>query len=131
MNRRLTKIVTFSILVVLFFSLPGSVSAQVMDSSGFDDPLFQYLAEGDYLYFIFACYYQSMGNMFVGLIVFFFGAVVYLRLKSLMLVGLLYILLGGPFLALFFEFSALPVLLTILGIAGVFIDFVLVWRSRH
>lgn len=100
------------------------------DSIGFTDPLFQYLLEGDYLYFVIACYTTVMGQAFWGIIVFFLSAVVYLRTKSLFIVGLIYMLLGPTFIMLFWEFSFLAVLFTIIGIASVLAQFLLVWRNR-
>ena len=103
---------------------------QLSDSTGFTNPLFQYILTGDYLYFVVACYTSVLGSAFFGLVVFFFSAVIYLRTKNLFLVGLMYLLLGPTYLVLFWDLSFIAVLFTVVGVASVFVELILVWRSR-
>jgi hypothetical protein len=100
------------------------------NTTGFTNPLFQYILEGDYLYFVVACYTTVMGQAFFGLVAFFVSAVVYLKTKSLYLVGFLYILFGPTYLALVREFSFLAALFTVVGVVSVLAEFVTAWRNR-
>lgn len=99
-------------------------------STGFTNPLFQYIIDGDYLYFVVACYTTVLGQAFFGILAFFVSAVVYIKTKSLYLVGFLYLLVGPTYLALLWEFSWLAVIFTVIGIASVFVEFITAWRNR-
>jgi len=109
-----------------FLSAGGNSS-----SSGFTDPLFVYLLEGDFLGFIFACYTQTIGSTIYAIGIFFISSVVYLRSKSLFIVSLIWIFVGSLFIGLFREFSFLAGMFTLLGIGGVLVEFVFVWRHKQ
>jgi len=100
-------------------------------SSGFTDPLFVYFLEGDFLGFIFACYTQTIGSTIYAIGIFFISAVVYLRSKSLFIVSLIWIFVGSLFIGLFREFSFLAGMFSLLGIGGVLVEFVFVWRHKQ
>lgn len=116
-------------LLALFVALfLGSVPPVFASGSGLESPLFQYLLEGNLLYFVIACYTTVMGNVFFGVIIFFASALVYIKTKSLFLVGIFYTLLGAPFIGLFWEMSFFPVIMTVIGLSNVFIEMALAWR---
>ena len=93
--------------------------------------MFQYILEGDLLGFILACYTTTIGSVFYALCIFFVSAVVYIRQKSLFIVSLIWLFVGGAYITLFFEFSPVAVWFTILGVAGIFVEFILAWRRGH
>lgn len=119
-NAATTGIQTFNIQYV-----PGGAA-----SPGFTNPLFAYILQGDYLYFVIACYTSVLGSSFFGIIAFFISAIIYLRTKSLFLVGLMYMLIGPTYIVLFWELSFIAVIFTIIGLASIFVELLLVWRNR-
>lgn len=100
-------------------------------STGFTDPLFQYILNADLIGFVFACYTSTIGSTFYAVLMFFVSAVIYIRQKSLFIVSLLWLFLGGSYITLFWEFSSVAVLFTVLGVAGIVTEFILVWRRGH
>jgi len=99
--------------------------------TGFTSPLFQYLLEGDFIGFILACYTTTIGSVFYAISIFFVSAVIYIRQRSLFIVSIIWLFVGGAFIGLFWEFSAVAVWFTLLGIAGLFAEFITVWRRGH
>jgi hypothetical protein len=126
-----TKVVTVTgateDAVISFATATGAASIV----TGFTDPLFQYVLNGDLIGFVLATYTSTIGNVFYAVAVFFVTSVIYLRQKSLFLVSLLWLFVGGSFILLFWEFSSVAVLFTILGVAGIVVEFILVWRRGH
>jgi hypothetical protein len=102
-----------------------------MYNTGFTDPLMQYVLNGDLIGFVLATYTSTIGNVFYAVAVFFVTSVIYLRQQSLFLVSLLWLFIGGSYIALFWEFSSVAVLFTVLGVAGLFVEFIMVWRRGH
>jgi len=100
-------------------------------SYGFTSPLFPYLLEGDFIGFVFATYTTTIGSVFYAIGIFFVSAVIYIRQRSLFIVSIIWLFVGGSFIALFWEFSAVAVWFTLLGIAGLFAEFITVWRKGH
>jgi hypothetical protein len=96
--------------------------------TSFRSPLFQYILAGDFLGFVLACYTTTVGSVFYAVCIFFVSAVIYIRQKSLFIVSLIWLFIGGSYITLFWEFSAVAVWFTILGIAGIFVELILVWR---
>lgn len=92
------------------------------------DPLLQYLIEGDIIGFILACYTTTIGSTFYGLFIMTVAGLIYIRYKSLFMVSLLWLTIGGAFIMLTGMFAFLPVAFTILGIAGVMYEIFMTWR---
>ena len=82
------------------------------------NPLFQHLLDGDILGFIVACYTTTIGVYFYGIILLIVSVILYNRSKSVGLVSVLWILLGGGFMVVFGLFSPLAIVLVIFGITG-------------
>ena len=82
--------------------------------------LLQFLWEGDFLGFIQAVYVSAFQNsdVFYGVIILLFTAPLYIRTKSLVLLSILWILLGGFFIVAMPLVSGLALFLMIFGIAG-------------
>jgi len=99
--------------------------------AGFTSPPFQYLLEGDFIGFVLSCYTTTIGSTFYAISIFFVSAVIYIRQRSLFTVSIIWLFVGGTFIALFWEFSAVAVWFTLLGIAGLFAEFITVWRRGH
>lgn len=83
--------------------------------------LMQYLFEGDYLGFIQACYVSAFidADVFYGVLILIITMPVYIRSKSLLLLCILWILLGGAVVAFVPLVSSMAFLLLSFGIAGV------------
>jgi hypothetical protein len=114
--------------VVVFFS--GSDPAGSIDTS-YSDPLFQYVLENNLLGFVLACYTSTVGSVFYAICIFFVSAVIYIRQRSLFVVSLIWLLVGGSFVVLFWAFSPVAVWFTLLGICGVVAEIILAWRRGH
>jgi len=108
-----------------------SVAEDAAASYGFTSPLFPYLLEGNFLGFILSTYTSTIGSVFYAISIFFVSAVIYIRQRSLFIVSVIWLFVGGSFIALFWEFSAVAVWFTLLGIAGLFAEFITVWRRGH
>lgn len=82
--------------------------------------LLQFLWEGDFLGFIQAVYVASFQNsdVFYGVLTLLFTAPLYIRTKSVILVSIIWVLLGGFFITLMPIVSGLALLLMIFGVAG-------------
>jgi len=93
--------------------------------------LMQYLIEGDILSFIFSCYTTKIGGLFFAFMVFIPCIVLYIRTRSLILVSIIWLFVGTSFIVLFWEFSFIAFLFDALGIAGIFFEFMTIWRRRN
>lgn len=82
--------------------------------------LWQYLLNYDLVGFIFACYTDTMGQTFFVLCTMLFTAPLYIRLKNLTIMGVLWLLIGGIFIVTMPIISPMAILLTTLGLAAVF-----------
>lgn len=82
--------------------------------------LLQFLWEGDFLGFIQAVYVTAFQNsdVFYGVVILLFTAPLYIRTRSLVLLSIIWILVGGFFITLMPMVSGLALLLLIFGIAG-------------
>ena len=84
------------------------------------ETLIQFLWEGDVLGFLQAVYvaaFQS-SDVFYGMVTLLLTAPLYIRTRSLLLLCILWILLGGFFIAAMPIVSGLATLLLIFGVAG-------------
>jgi len=95
----------------------------------FDDPLFQYLLNFDLIGFVFACYTSIIGPLAFGIPLLFISTILYIRQKSLFIVSIIWILVGGSFIASMMELSFFAVAFTIFGLAGVFVQLILSWSK--
>lgn len=82
------------------------------------DPLIQLLLEGDIIGFIIACYTLRIGQLFYVIVTMIGSVTLYNRLETIFPCAILWLLLGGTFLALMPVISPFAILLTILGLAG-------------
>jgi hypothetical protein len=85
-------------------------------------PFWMYLMSGNFLGFLGAIFLWSfiLQDILVGAICMLFLIPIYIRTKSLLLLCILWILLGGFFIAAMPSVSGLAIIFLILGIAGVF-----------
>jgi hypothetical protein len=83
--------------------------------------LLQFLYEGDWLGFIQAVYASAFGSgeIFYAVLIMAFMAPLYIRTKSLLLVCILWILIGGGLITAMPLLSNLAMFLIVLGISGV------------
>jgi len=83
--------------------------------------LLQFLFEGDYLGFIQACYTSAFlsADIFYGVLILLFTVPLYIRTKSLLLLCILWIMLGGAITTAIPLASGMAFLLMMLGIGGV------------
>lgn len=84
--------------------------------------LMQYLFEGDYLGFIQACYisaFQSV-DIFYGVLILVFTVPIFIRSKSLLLLCILWIMLGGLVIVAMPLVAGVAFLLMAFGLAGLF-----------
>jgi len=82
--------------------------------------LLQFLMEGDLLGFLQAIYisaFQSV-DLFYGVVIMLFTSALLIRTRSLILVSIIWILIGGFFMVAMPLLAALSLLLLILGIGG-------------
>jgi len=114
---------------IILFSSGGNPGGTIQ--TAYTSALFQYVLEGDLIGFVLACYTQTVGSIFYAICIFFISSVIYIRQKSLFAVSLIWLFVGGSFITLFWEFSFVAVWFTILGVAGIVVEFILVWRRGH
>jgi len=83
--------------------------------------LLQYLFEGDYLGFIQACYVSAFlsADIFYGMLILLFTVPLFIRTKSLLLLSIMWIMLGGLVVTAIPLVSGMAFLLMMFGIAGV------------
>lgn len=83
--------------------------------------LLQFLFEGDYFGFIQAVYVSAFQNvdLFYGMVTLILVAPLYIRTRSLLLVSIIWIMLGGLFITAMPIVSTLAVLLMVFGLAVV------------
>lgn len=86
------------------------------------DPILQNLIEGDLLGFVFACYTARIGSLVFAMMIFYLSGIVYIRMKSLFVVSLLWFFVGSIFIAMFRAFAFIPVAFVLLSLAGILID---------
>jgi hypothetical protein len=89
-----------------------------IDTTG-NNLLWQYLFVGDFIGFIFACYTSIMGEIFFAWIATMIGAAVYIRLKNLAVMGIIWILVGTILIPAMPVVSPLAIFLLVIGIATV------------
>jgi len=94
---------------------------------GFDDPLMQYLLEFDLIGFVFACYTSVIGPLAFGIPILFISTILYLRQKSLFIVGAVWILVGGSIMSSMIELNFIAVIFTLIGVAGVLMQLIFSW----
>lgn len=81
--------------------------------------LWQYLLAGDFVGWIFACYVVILGQIFYALIPTLIGAALYIRLKNLAVLGVIWILVGAIMIPAFPIVSPLAIFLLVIGGATV------------
>lgn len=83
------------------------------------DPLIQNLINGDLIGFVISCYTSVMGQTFYGFVMFIMFMVVYNKTRSLALISILWLLLGGIFIVSVAEFSPIAMVLVAFGLTGI------------
>jgi len=86
------------------------------------DALWQYLAEGDFLGFVIACYTSRIGQGFYGIVMLMIFGVLYNRTKSVALCGIVWLLTGSLMIAAMPLISPIAVILVTFGLAGIIYD---------
>ena len=86
------------------------------------DALWQYLAEGDFIGFIIACYTSRIGQGFYGIVMLMIFGVLYNKTKSVALCGISWLLIGTALIATMPLISPLVVIFITFGIAGIIYD---------
>jgi hypothetical protein len=83
--------------------------------------LLQFLVEGDWLGFLQAVYVAAFGSadIFYAVLIMMFMSPLYIRTKSLLLVCILWILIGGGIITVAPLLSNLAMFLMVFGIAGI------------
>ena len=81
--------------------------------------LWQYLLSGNLIGFIIACYTYTLGQVFFVFMTVLFTAPLYIRTKNLTVLGILWMLIGGVFIAAMPIVSPVAILLMIFGVAAV------------
>jgi hypothetical protein len=80
--------------------------------------LWQYLLAGNFLGFVAASYTSLIGQLFYVIVAVLFTAPLYIRTKSLTLMGILWTLIGGVFITAMPIVSPFAILLTAMGIGA-------------
>jgi hypothetical protein len=81
--------------------------------------LWQYLLAGDFVGFIFACYTVILGQIFFAWIGTLIGAALYILLKNIAVLGIIWILLGAILIPTMPIVSPIAIFLLVIGIATV------------
>jgi len=81
--------------------------------------LWQYLLAGDFVGFIFACYTSVIGQVFYAWISTLIGAALYIRLRNIAILGVIWILIGSILIPAMPLVSPLAIFLLVIGIATV------------
>lgn len=83
------------------------------------DPLIQSLLNGDIIGFVISCYTSVMGQSFYGVVLLIMFGGLYNRTRSLALCSILWLLLGGAWIAAAAIVSPLAMILVAMGLAGI------------